>query len=159
MTNPHTGSTRLVLTLVKKAIGGYQVHLAALDDKDAGLGRRLLGTKHYNMGATVVLKDELTADDAAEIRAMLDAVYPVEPVDEQPPVDQALRNRIRRAICEFPFDDYGLDDVSYLLDSEPDSQEWVPKLADSVLAALPTTADRGAVLREAADDIEQGGQR
>jgi hypothetical protein len=67
---------------------------------------------------------------------------------DQPPAD-----RVAEAIREFPFDDFGLDDVSYLLASSPDTQEWVPKLADAVLAVLPPPADRAAVYREAADRL------
>lgn len=48
------------------------------------------------------------------------------------------------AIRVFPFDGYGLDDVSYLLESEPDTQEWVTPLAAAVTAAA---------YRQAADDI------
>ncbi|MCZ4602953.1 hypothetical protein O3S80_04030 [Streptomyces sp. Lzd4kr] len=62
-----------------------------------------------------------------------------------PPTEQAaLREQIAEAVREFPFDNYGLDDVAYLLDSEPDTQEWVPKLAAAVLAILPPPADRAA---------------
>src|SRR5690606_22855528 len=68
---------------------------------------------------------------------------PGDPMTNLPePADQtALRDRIAAAIREFPFDDFGLDDLSYLLDSTPDTQEWVPKLAAAVLAVLPAPAD------------------
>ena len=47
-----------------------------------------------------------------------------------------LRDRLADVIREFPFDNYGLDDVSYLLEDAPDTQEWVPAL---VAAILPLT--------------------
>lgn len=142
-TNPHTGATRLVLTLDKKAIGGYQVNLAAVDDKGTGLGRRLLGTKHYNQGTTTVLEDELTAADAHEIRAMLDAVYPVASVDEQPPVDQALRDRIADILATA--DGWTWVD-GYDRTKSPTYQGYQQR-ADTVLAVL-APVDRAAVLTD-----------
>lgn len=47
-----------------------------------------------------------------------------------------LRDRLADVIREFPFDNYGLDDVSYLLEDSPDTQEWVPALADALLIAV-----------------------
>jgi hypothetical protein len=67
----------------------------------------------------------------------------------------ALREQAAGAIREFPFDDFGLDDVSYLLEGEPDTQEWVPKLADAVLAVLPAPVDRASALTEAATRYEE----
>lgn len=86
---------------------------------------------------------------------------PAAPAVVEPPADQtALRDRIADVIRKFPFDDFGLNDVAYFLDSTPDTQEWVPKLADAVLAVLPEPADRtgaqAAALRWAADHIEDG---
>lgn len=72
-----------------------------------------------------------------------------------PPTDQtALRDRIADAIREFPFDDFGLDDVSYLLEGEPDTQEWVPELAATVLAVLSEPTNRAAAFRLAATALE-----
>ncbi|GHA95281.1 hypothetical protein GCM10010330_56790 [Streptomyces tendae] len=66
--------------------------------------------------------------------------HPECPVGGVAPADQVgLRDRIADVIREFPFDDFGLDDLAFLLDSTPDTQEWVPKLADAVLAVLPAT--------------------
>lgn len=57
-----------------------------------------------------------------------------------------LRDRIRRAICEA----HGFDwDPDWL---EPDEYG---EQADAVLAVLPATVDRAAVLREAADRYEE----
>lgn len=50
------------------------------------------------------------------------------------------RDLIAAAIREFPFDDYGMDDVSYALEVDPEAQEWVTALAGAVLAViLPST--------------------
>lgn len=49
--------------------------------------------------------------------------------------DKPLQQRIESVIRNFPFDDYGLDDLSCLLEDDPDAQEWVPALARKVLAA------------------------
>lgn len=45
------------------------------------------------------------------------------------------QQRVEATIRDFPFDDYGLDGVSYLLEDQPDTQEWVPALARAVLEA------------------------
>ncbi len=39
---------------------------------------------------------------------------------------------IERAIAEFEFDDYGMDDVSIAISEDPETQEWIPKLAERV---------------------------
>lgn len=49
------------------------------------------------------------------------------------------RAAVIRAIREFPFDDFGLDDLSVLLAETPDTQEWVDRLADDVIRALGGT--------------------
>lgn len=54
-----------------------------------------------------------------------------------------LRNRLADVIREFPFDNYGLDDVSYLLEDSPDTQEWVPALADALLRAVQPLEEEG----------------
>lgn len=46
------------------------------------------------------------------------------------------REKIIGALKRFPFDDYGLDDVSYQIESDPEAQEWIPDLADKILEAL-----------------------
>lgn len=52
------------------------------------------------------------------------------------PTPSPAREQIAAVIREFPFDDYGLDNISYALADNPDTQEWVPALADAVLAAI-----------------------
>lgn len=74
----------------------------------------------------------------------------------------ALRERIAKAVRTFPFDDFGMNDVSYALEDSPNTQEWVSALADAVMdvmcasgPALPGTAPtRRAALTEAADAIQ-----
>jgi hypothetical protein len=59
-----------------------QVQLVRTDENGSGLGYRLAGPKHYNMGVTELLANELDAQDAAETRAMLDAAFP-NPVQDE----------------------------------------------------------------------------
>lgn len=66
---------------------GLQLNMAQLDDKDAGWGYRLHGPK-YNGSSKNLLRHELDARDAAEIRKMLDAVFPL---PKQPTRAEVLR--------------------------------------------------------------------
>ncbi|MFH8531505.1 hypothetical protein ACH4GE_24180 [Streptomyces tendae] len=50
--------------------------------------------------------------------------------------DSPLQQRVEAVIRDFPFDNYGLNDVDIALHDYPDDQEWVPALARKVLAAL-----------------------
>lgn len=50
--------------------------------------------------------------------------------------DSPLQQQIESVIRDFPFDDYGLDDLSCLLEDDPDAQEWVSALARKVLAVI-----------------------
>jgi len=52
------------------------------------------------------------------------------------------------AIRTFPFDNFGMDDVSFALEDDPEAQEWVPALADAVLATLPATTAQAVELRD-----------
>jgi hypothetical protein len=85
---------------------------------------------------------------------LADAVLAVLPA----PADDAAG--VAEAIRSFPFDNFGMDDVSFALEDDPEAQEWVPALAAAVLAVLPAPADRAAIYREVADrlaaDAEQG---
>lgn len=45
------------------------------------------------------------------------------------------QQRVEAAIRDFPFDNYGLNDVDIALHDYPEDQEWVPALARAVLAA------------------------
>jgi ribosomal protein L37AE/L43A len=89
------------------------------------------------------------ADAEADADSVL-AVLP-EPADDAAGVAEAIRS--------FPFDNFGMDDVSFALEDDPEAQEWVPALADAVLAVLPAPADRAAILREAADALDADMER
>ncbi|GAA3750303.1 hypothetical protein [Micromonospora maritima] len=52
------------------------------------------------------------------------------------------------AICRFPFDNYGLDEVDSLLHDSPDTQEWVADLAGRVVDALVEHGFRDARIVE-----------
>ncbi|MFD5910247.1 hypothetical protein ACFWHL_16170 [Streptomyces massasporeus] len=64
-----------------------------------------------------------------------------------------LRDRLAAAIREFPFDNYGLDDVSYLLEATPDTQEWVPALADALLPVVRHLEAEAAAARKYAAEM------
>lgn len=49
------------------------------------------------------------------------------------------RDAVVDAIRKFDFGDYGMDDVSYALETDPDAQEWVGDLANAVIRALGGT--------------------
>lgn len=55
-----------------------QLNIVKLDENDRGMGFRLAGPK-YNGSSMNLLRTELDERDAAEIRAMLNAVFPAEP--------------------------------------------------------------------------------
>ncbi|RPE34956.1 hypothetical protein [Kitasatospora cineracea] len=64
-----------------------QIVLSQTDENGRGHGYRIAGPKHYNSGVTELISADLTARDAAEIRAMLDAMLPV---DQSKHRDQVL---------------------------------------------------------------------
>jgi len=43
------------------------------------------------------------------------------------------KERIVFAITEFPFWNYGMDDVSSAIEEDPEAQEWIPALADAII--------------------------
>lgn len=43
---------------------------------------------------------------------------------------------IENAIRKFHWDNYGMDDVDYALNADPDAQEWVPALATKIRTAI-----------------------
>ncbi|WP_327259962.1 hypothetical protein [Streptomyces sp. NBC_01240] len=68
-----------------------QLNIAKLDENNRGMGFRLAGPK-YNGSSTNLLRTELDERDAAEIRAMLDDVFPLAVVPSQAEVlHQAAR--------------------------------------------------------------------
>jgi hypothetical protein len=64
-----------------------------------------------------------------------------------------LRDQLAEVIREFPFDNYGLDDVAYLLEGEPATQEWVPALADAVHAVVRSLEAQVTAARKYADEM------
>lgn len=67
------------------------------------------------------------------------------PIDLTPGVPQRYilgplsENRIEafeKTIRDFPWDNYGMDDVDYLLQTDPEAQEWVPALAEKLQNAV-----------------------
>lgn len=51
------------------------------------------------------------------------------------------------AIREFPWDDYGLDEVSIGLTEQPEYQEWVTPLAQAVLRAVLLNINYGSSIQ------------
>ena len=66
-----------------------------------------------------------------------------------------LRDQLAAVIREFPFDNYGLDDVSCLLEDTPDTQEWVPALAAAILPLVQRLEAEVAAARKYADEMRQ----
>jgi hypothetical protein len=129
---PYVDATRLQVGLYKAhATRGFQVALAALDDDGTGHSYRVLGGKHYNMGTTVVLEKDLDADDAAAIRAMLDAVHPVTPQTAPAAHENQAGYRTPEEILQGLFEETGLGD----------------SLIPVYTAALLALADRRAAAR------------
>jgi hypothetical protein len=77
-----TARDRLVIAAYRTASGGTQVQIAQLDSNGSGWGHRLAGPKHHNQGTTTLTERDLDASDAAEIRRMLDAVFPATVADK-----------------------------------------------------------------------------
>lgn len=68
---------RLTIAAYHTITGGTQIQIAQLDANGNGWGHRLAGPKHYNEPTKTLVERDLDADDAAEIRKMLDAAFPV----------------------------------------------------------------------------------
>ncbi|MGW5175925.1 hypothetical protein ACWERY_16375 [Streptomyces sp. NPDC004082] len=52
----------------------------------------------------------------------------------------SLQQRVEATIRDFPFGNYGLNDVDIALHDHPEYQEWVPELARAVLKAVAPEA-------------------
>lgn len=50
------------------------------------------------------------------------------------------QQRVEAVIRDFPFGNYGLNDVDIALHDHPEFQEWVPELASAVLKAVAPEA-------------------
>jgi hypothetical protein len=66
----------LTIAAYRTASGHTQIQIAQLDAKGTGFGHRLAGPKHYNQPTKTLVERDLDAEDAAEIRSMLDAAFP-----------------------------------------------------------------------------------
>lgn len=66
-----------------------------------------------------------------------------------------LRDRLADVIRDFPFDNYGLDNVSHLLEDAPDTQEWVPALASAILPLVQHLEAEVAAARKYAEEMRQ----
>lgn len=66
----------LTIAAYRCKTGGTQITLAQLDENGRGIGYRIAGPKHHNMGTTTLIEYDLDERDAKEIRAKLDAVFP-----------------------------------------------------------------------------------
>lgn len=102
-----------------------QINLSQTDTEGNGIGYRLAGPKHYNMGTTELLSAVLTERDATEIRHMLDSVFPPKPL-----LSDAERTFLAFAL-DLAFDKMASDD-GFTADDE------------AALAALRKLAEGGA---------------
>jgi hypothetical protein len=72
------------------------------------------------------------------------------------PSASPARDLIAAVIRGFPFDDYGLDDLSHLLEDSPDTQEWVTALAAAVLdVVLPLTSTTAVLARDSEATVQR----
>lgn len=70
--------------------------------------------------------------------------------------ESPARDQIAAVIRDFPFDDYGLDDISYALEDNPETQEWVPALAAAVLdVILPATRVTATLARDSEATVQR----
>lgn len=74
--NSEPARDHLVIAAYRTSAGGTQISIAQLDADGSGWGHRLAGPKHYNQPTKTLVERDLDADDAAEIRRMLNAVFP-----------------------------------------------------------------------------------
>lgn len=95
---------------------------------------------------------------AAKVREWADEARQPAPAatEATEPAESPLRDQIATVIRDFPFDNYGMDDVSYALEDDPNAQEWVPALADKVRASILPGARITATLARMADaDVQR----
>ncbi|MBE4783938.1 MULTISPECIES: hypothetical protein [Streptomyces] len=121
-------------------------HIKALAAESKTLTEGTAGTPAMAFGsgmltglaAAVQVLEGGTAEGAMEtiVQRLETAIGKAYLAGDLPPTPPAARDQIAAAIRSFPFDDYGMDDVSYALEDTPETQEWVPALADAVLAAV-----------------------
>lgn len=119
-----------------KALAQAEQRAAALD---AVVARLRQMTDHWEQQLPEVIR---TPAVVSAIRAALERAETVPSV----PADRAAG--VAEVIRIFPFDNFGMDDVSFALEDDPEAQEWVPALADAVLATLPATTARAVEVRD-----------
>lgn len=68
---------KLTIAAYRCNTGGHQITLSRTDDNRHGIAYRLAGPKHHNLGTKELVSSELEESDAAELRRMLDAVFPL----------------------------------------------------------------------------------
>lgn len=66
----------LTIAAYRTSTGGTQIQIAQLDANGSGFGHRLAGPKHYNQPTKTLVERNLDAEDARELRSMLDAAFP-----------------------------------------------------------------------------------
>jgi hypothetical protein len=115
---------------------------------------RQLATAYQTEGAN----GEPTDVDTLWPSEVLAALYPNQGAVTMPD-DATLspaREVIAAAIRDFPFDDYGLDNLSYALANAPGTQEWVPALAAAVLdVVLPLTRITAGLARDSEATVQR----
>jgi hypothetical protein len=98
---------KITLEVCKDGLTGKpQLSINKVDENGVGGGYRLAGPK-FNGSSKLLLQTELDQRDADEIRAYLDAVFPVKPASDATPESAPL-------VCGFELDDgsvayYGVD--------------------------------------------------
>lgn len=68
--------TDRIRIIALRTVSGVQIQIQQTDENGNGFGHRLAGGKHYNQPTTTLAERDLDADDAREIRSMLDAAFP-----------------------------------------------------------------------------------
>lgn len=71
---------------------GLQLNISQIREDGTGHGYRIAGPK-FNGSQSVLLAAELTERDAGEIRAYLDAVFPLKDAGDSEPVEERLLTR------------------------------------------------------------------
>lgn len=82
---------RVTIAAFRTAAGRAQIQIQRLNAQGVGDGYRLAGPKHYNLGTKTLVERDLDQGDAAEMRRMLDKVFP----QAAPAVPVELAARLR----------------------------------------------------------------
>lgn len=98
-TSSQSKTTRLYFDVSKDGwTGGLQLGISELDENGTGHGYRIAGPK-YNGSSKVLLKTEIDARDAEEIRSFLDAKFPTKtsPVSTERSLWQSIAGALNAA--------------------------------------------------------------